>query len=186
MVDVRRHSLYSFVLPPPQLASASTIGPLRLADVPLSAIDYHVSDVVPKLLSLPGVHATAVKLRNSSGGPSPPPTGCEDALKSAMWLFRSSLNGRKWLPLIMPADGGGDQQRQPCTIAGSGSSSALPAQGAPYPPCCWDGSQRSRSLLLESLHDEVEDKRGLKGLWAEAEAEADSFSRLYIRRRFQH
>ena len=189
------HSLYSCVPPPPQLASASAIGPLRLADVPLSAIDFHVSDVVPKLLALPGVRAAAAKLRSSSGGGGagsslPAGGGSEVALKSAMWLFRSSLNGRKWLPLISPAAGGKAQKHSTAAVGSSSSApSSLATQGSTCPPGCWDCSgnaQRSRELLLGSLSDEEADKRGLRELWAEAEAEADSFSRLYIRGRFQH
>ncbi|GAX78038.1 hypothetical protein CEUSTIGMA_g5480.t1 [Chlamydomonas eustigma] len=71
----------------PHLVSAAAIGPLRIADVPLSSVDYHVSDVISSLLSQPCISKAAWLAAAASGS-------SEACLKSAMWLFRSGVNNR--------------------------------------------------------------------------------------------
>lgn len=46
---------------PAALASTASVGPLRRSDVPLSAVDFHVSDVVPQLLSRADVAAAVAR-----------------------------------------------------------------------------------------------------------------------------
>ncbi len=63
---------------PAALAAADSVGPLRRSDVPLSAVDFHVSDVVTRLMERQEVVAQA------PGGEAAAPEDAEDALKSAM------------------------------------------------------------------------------------------------------
>ena len=96
-------SFHNSVVVPERFLNASTVGPLRLADVPLSAIDFHVSDVLAHLSTVPGVRAASAKIKRNTGGVPQSSTmpqaeaGVEGQLKSAMWAFRSSLNSRRWL-----------------------------------------------------------------------------------------
>ena len=83
---------------PERFTSVLTIGPVRLADIPLSAIDYHVSDVLHHLMANPDVRMAAAGL-GLLGGPSSSGEGVEGLLKLAMWTFRSGLNNRRWLCL---------------------------------------------------------------------------------------
>ncbi|PNW88847.1 hypothetical protein CHLRE_01g047350v5 [Chlamydomonas reinhardtii] len=55
------HQLYDTVPVPAALASTASVGPLRRSDVPLSAVDFHVSDVVPQLLSRADVAAAVAR-----------------------------------------------------------------------------------------------------------------------------
>ena len=51
--------LYAGCPTPAQLSCVARVGPLRRSDVPLSAIDFHVSDIVPHLLASPEVRRLA-------------------------------------------------------------------------------------------------------------------------------
>lgn len=69
------------------------MGPLRRSDVPLSAVDFHVSDINAHLMAVPEVQQAAGALAPAGGLASP-----DDSLRAAMWLFRSSTNHKKELP----------------------------------------------------------------------------------------
>jgi hypothetical protein len=84
---------------PERFASVTTIGPVRLADIPLSAIDYHVSDVLHHLMAIPEVRMAEAGLGLLGGPPSSSGERVQGLLKSAMWIFRSGLNNRRWLCL---------------------------------------------------------------------------------------
>ena len=85
--------------------NTALVGPLRKVDVPLAAVDFHVSDVVPFMLTDEACfqRATAVA--------ADPASACSDAeavLKEAMWMFRSSVTTKRLTleqissPLIAP------------------------------------------------------------------------------------
>ena len=63
--------------------------PLRYGDIPLSAVDFHISSIIEELLQRPQILEAAEGLAVSQA---------QDAaglLKRAMWLFRSGLNNKK-------------------------------------------------------------------------------------------
>lgn len=64
--------------------------PVRYSDIPLSAVDFHISSIVEELLQRPQILEAAETLC----------CNCKDrdaaaVLKRAMWLFRSGLNLKK-------------------------------------------------------------------------------------------
>jgi hypothetical protein len=62
--------------------------PLAAADIPLAAVDFHVSPIADDLLRLPPVAAEAAAAAVAAG------TDAGDALRRAMWVFRSGRNVR--------------------------------------------------------------------------------------------
>lgn len=70
---------------------------LTAADVPLAAVDYHVSDIVEGLLG--AAHAAAALGELRAGGVAA--EAAADVVKEAMWELRSAVNGRP------PVRGGG-------------------------------------------------------------------------------
>ena len=67
--------------------TSERVGPVRRVDIPLSAIDFHCSDIVPAMLTEEDCFQPAAALA------ADPASGCEDAeklLRKAMWMFRSS------------------------------------------------------------------------------------------------
>lgn len=87
-------------VPPALVDVRSGVGPLRRSDIPLSAVDYHVSDILQHLMDLPHVQQLA---SGDGGGLSDDVMemvageGLDKAIASAMWLHRSGLNRRVWL-----------------------------------------------------------------------------------------
>ena len=65
---------------------------LKRGDIPLSAIDFHVSSIVEELMQKPAISAAAQAVAAQRNGVDP-----HDALRRAMWLFRSSLNTKQEL-----------------------------------------------------------------------------------------
>lgn len=61
--------------------------PLRYTDLPLSAVDFHISSIVEELLQIPQVLMAAENLSVNSKEHD-----AAGLLKRAMWLFRSGLN----------------------------------------------------------------------------------------------
>ena len=72
--------------------AAIAMTPLRRGDIPLSAVDFHISSIVEELMQTPGIltaaHAVAAKQGDSDA---------HDSLCRAMWLFRSGINLKKAL-----------------------------------------------------------------------------------------
>ena len=66
--------------------------PLKRGDIPLSAIDFHISSIVEELLQKPAISAAAHAVAARSGHSDP-----NDCLRRAMWLFRSSLSSKNEL-----------------------------------------------------------------------------------------
>ena len=66
--------------------------PLENGDIPLSAVDFHISSVVEELMQKPSVSAAAHRVAPLQGQHD-----ANDFLRRAMWLFRSSLNTKKEL-----------------------------------------------------------------------------------------
>ena len=66
--------------------------PLRNGDIPLSAVDYHVSSIVEELMQKPAVSVAAQRVATQHGQ-----RDANDSLRRAMWLFRSSLTTKKEL-----------------------------------------------------------------------------------------
>lgn len=66
--------------------------PLKNGDIPLSAVDFHVSSIVEELMQKPAVSAAAQRVIAQHGQHD-----ANDPLRRAMWLFRSSLNTKKEL-----------------------------------------------------------------------------------------
>lgn len=66
--------------------------PLKHGDIPLSAVDFHISSIVEELMQKPAVAAAAQSVVSQHGQ-----ADAHDALRRAMWLFRSSLNTKTQL-----------------------------------------------------------------------------------------
>ena len=60
--------------------------PLRRGDIPLSAVDFHISSIVEELMQVPSILAAAQSLEAQ--------TDMNDSLRRAMWLFHSGLNSK--------------------------------------------------------------------------------------------
>ena len=91
--------------PPPGLCDGPGIAtgrPPSMADVPLSAIDFHVSGVADDALLLPPDAAAAAAAAVRAGGEAAGSDGAE-RLRRAMWVFRSSINRR---PRVVPLSAG--------------------------------------------------------------------------------
>ncbi|KAG2493933.1 hypothetical protein HYH03_007864 [Edaphochlamys debaryana] len=162
--------LYGAVPVPVNVCRLDRVGPLRRSDVPLSAVDFHVSDVASQLSERPEVAAAVeAALGAAAGGAalSGAPEDAEDCIKSAMWLFRSSTNPKAWLHALSPCCGG----------AGGGGAEAG-AAGAQQRPC------REHRSLVEQLSDEEQQRRALAGVWQAAAPWADRFAAQYVGRRF--
>ena len=65
---------------------------LKNGDIPLSAVDFHVSSIVEELMQKPSVSAAAQRVVAQHGQHD-----AHVSLRRAMWLFRSSLNTKKEL-----------------------------------------------------------------------------------------
>jgi hypothetical protein len=91
--------------PPPGLCDGPGIAlgrPPSTADVPLSAIDFHVSGVADDALLLPPIAAAAAAAAVRAGGEAAGVDGAE-RLRRAMWVFRSSVNRRPRVVPLKPA-----------------------------------------------------------------------------------
>ncbi|KAA6419829.1 MAG: hypothetical protein FRX49_10192 [Trebouxia sp. A1-2] len=77
---------YSRLVMPPGGILAMAQSPLRRGDVPLSAVDFHISSIVEELMHIPSILAAAQSLEAQ--------TDMHDSLRRAMWLFRSGLNSK--------------------------------------------------------------------------------------------
>ncbi len=60
--------------------------PLRRGDIPLSAVDFHISSIVEELMQVPSILAAPQSLELQ--------TDMHDSLRRAMWLFRSGVNSK--------------------------------------------------------------------------------------------
>jgi hypothetical protein len=148
----------SLPAPPPQLISPCTIGPLRLGDVPLSSIDFHVSNVIDKMMEDQRVISKAREITRGCWGEEGDAEAC---LRSAMWLFRSSLNVRRWV----------SHERSVGTFT---MASTLILK------------QSVETLELEADIERDNAKRErLAPLWEVAKQGADSFAVTTIKRRFK-
>lgn len=65
--------------------------PLKNGDIPLSAVDFHISSIVEELMQKPAVSAAAQMVAQHDQ------RDANYSLQRAMWLFRSSLNTKKEL-----------------------------------------------------------------------------------------
>lgn len=77
---------YSRLVMPPGGVLALAQSPLRRGDIPLSAVDFHISSIVEELMQVPSILAAAQSLEAQ--------TDMNDSLRHAMWLFRSGLNSK--------------------------------------------------------------------------------------------
>ncbi|GLC43475.1 hypothetical protein PLESTM_001477400 [Pleodorina starrii] len=161
------YGLYDQVPVPAALAGVASVGPMRRSDVPLSAVDFHVSDVVTRLMERPDVVALAPgpksggtlaggEAASAAAAAAAAPEDAEEALKSAMWLFRSSKNPKVWVHRLSPC----------CRQAAAG------------------GACGEHRRLEAQLEEEEAARRRLAAMWAAAGPWADRFSVNYIARRF--
>ncbi|KAL0035771.1 hypothetical protein WJX77_002248 [Trebouxia sp. C0004] len=88
-----RHTWHSYIQEtysrlgmPPGGVLAVAKSPLRRGDIPLSAVDFHISSIVEELMQVPSILAAAKSLEAQ--------TDMNDSLRRAMWLFRSGLNSK--------------------------------------------------------------------------------------------
>ena len=65
--------------------------PLARGDIPLSAVDFHISSIVEELMQKPSISAAAQAIAAPGG------QNVSDLLRRAMWLFRSGLNHKQEL-----------------------------------------------------------------------------------------
>lgn len=80
---------------------------MRKVDIPLSAVDFHVSDIVPCMLTEESCFQPAASLAED------PAFGCDDAealLKRAMWMYRSSTTAKR---MMFPERGPAEACRVP-------------------------------------------------------------------------
>lgn len=73
-------------------SASASVGRMTLEDVPLSAVDFHVSSISEELMSLPAVAREARRAAARIGEDGD--ADAEERLRRAMWLFRSSRNVR--------------------------------------------------------------------------------------------
>ncbi len=100
--------------PPPGLCDAAGIAtapPPSPPDVPLSAIDFHVSGVADDALLLPPVAAAAAAAAVRAGGEDEGVDGPE-RVRRAMWLFRSSINRRPRVMALSPGAAAADREER--------------------------------------------------------------------------
>ncbi|GIL55544.1 hypothetical protein Vafri_11102 [Volvox africanus] len=155
-------SLYDQVTVPVALAMTSSVGPMRRSDVPLSAVDFHISDIVTRLMERSEVVALAP---GGSAEHAGTPEDTEDALKSAMWLFRSSKNSKVWVHRLSPC----------CQHLHASGGAAAGTRG---------GACAEHRSLEAQFEREESSRRRLAALWSAAAPWADRFSVSYIARRF--
>ena len=147
-------------------AAASAVGRMTQEDVPLSAVDFHVSSVAEELMGLPAVAREARKAARAAGEDGNcDAEAAEERLRRAMWLFRSSRNVRS-----LPLGGGGG--------GGTPSAAAAPAPSAPL--VLTGDSARARALRAQ----QAAERDDLRPLWRAAAAAADSWSSEFLRQRF--
>lgn len=70
----------------------SSVAAVQRNDIPLSAVDFHVSSIVQSLLQQQAVAQAASDAAAAGAG-----TNAETVLQRAMWRFRSSLNRKQHL-----------------------------------------------------------------------------------------
>ena len=155
--------------------SSSSVGRMTQEDVPLSAVDFHVSSVSEELMNLPALAREAGKAARAVGESE---NDAEERLRRAMWLFRSSRNVRS--PI-----GGSGSSASATAAAPPTSTSAAAAAPAPAPPAApvvLNGdSARARALRAQSASE----RDDLRPLWRAAAAAADSWSAEFLRQRFR-
>ena len=93
--------------------TVGALGPLREADVPTAAVDFHCSDVVKAVCErvmgggdgaeAGGLAAARAALEGASAALGAPP---DDLLMRAMWEFRGGVNARSELAGAPTAGGG--------------------------------------------------------------------------------
>ena len=66
------------------------MAPLRYNDIPLSAVDFHISSIAEELLQSPQIQKAAAELAVDVRE-----RGHAELMKRAMWLFRSGLNNKE-------------------------------------------------------------------------------------------
>ena len=160
-------------------ARSSAVGRMTQEDVPLSAVDFHVSSISEELLALPAVAREAGKAARAVGESEHDQEAAEERLRRAMWLFRSSRNVRS------PGSG---------AEAGAGSPPLRLASDLdlrPPPPLRSLSPRRSRRPQRR-----LRPRQGAPGavrlrarrpepLWRAAAAAADSWSAEFLRQRFR-
>ena len=133
-----------------------SVGPLRRGDVPLSAVDFHVSDIIAHLLELPELQRVAGMGGDAGGASRSQPLQLHDSLEaelqSAMWVFRSSVTHKG--PFLRGAFRAGDQDR---------AAAAGQQRGDP---------------------DGAAERRRLEPLWLLAAQAADRYAVQHVQRRF--
>jgi hypothetical protein len=188
--------------PPPSAGSGGVppltlIGPLdvRRGDIPLSAVDHHVSDVAARLLQEEegggggGGGATAAaalhKLTASSWG-----ADADEATLAAraLWLFRSCASRKLLLPLARAA------HEERLVVAGGGGAAAVLPLLPPPPPLLLPSlppeiAQRLRRFswgepLAAEVDADAAQRERLLEFWRLAAPVADGFARAFLGRRF--
>lgn len=74
---------------------------LTPADLPLSAVDFHVSSIADDLLLVPDIAAEAAAVAVGQGDGR---ENAKSALERAMWVFRSGRNARPHVEPLPPSD----------------------------------------------------------------------------------
>lgn len=152
---------------PMELSCVAHVGALRRSDVPLAAIDFHVSDIVEHLLEVPHVAAAAHSICCASWGIE----GDANAqMRNAMWLFRSSVNHRAWLPL----------QRTAWSDSNIASKHDATSNQVHIDLVAYE-----HQPLVVDLEQEAAQKDRLLPMWQAAEPVANQFAANLIVKRFQ-
>ena len=162
------------LIPPlvlPTTGAASTtafVGRMTREDIPLSAVDFHVSSVSEELLSLPAVAREGKRAARAAGERENYDAAVEERLRRAMWLFRSSRNVRS-------LGGGGSG-----SSAAAAAAAAAPASAPAVVVVLNSHTPRARTLRAQSAAE----RDDLRPLWRAAAAAADSWSSEFLRQRF--
>ena len=146
---------------PPAGAALVAVGRMTREDIPLSAVDFHVSSIAGELCSnLPAVAREARKAANGNDDDDEE-EAVEERLRRAMWLFRSSRNVRS---LPFPSSSSSSS-------TSSNSSGVVVING---------DAPRAAALRAQA----AQERDDLRPLWRTAAAAADSWSAEFLRQRF--
>ena len=153
-------------LPPAGASALAAVGRMTQEDVPLSAVDFHVSSIAEELLNLPAVAREAGKAARAVGESENDQEASEERLRRAMWLFRSSRNVRS-----PGGSGSGSSLTSTSTSTAAASAVVVYLNG---------DTPRARALRARSASE----RDDLRPLWRAAAAAADSWSSEFLRQRF--
>lgn len=154
------------------------MGALQLADVPLAAMDFHVSDILPHLLALPQVGEAVAAVTRRCWGREAEAEWC---LRTAMWLFSSGVNVRQWLQLLPDCAAPAGDDTAPAV-----RGIAPAAHGMTHAPAALTPFTHYEAReLLADLERDAANRDRLEPLWRVAAPAAEAYAAAAIAKRFR-